>query len=119
MASRSGWCVPGLRLRLGDEVGGRAGVDQRSPTSTPYWVPRGWSQQAPIKTESRIDKPRPGDISAGPTVIAGVAWAQHRGIAKVEVQVDDGPWQTATLAAVASVDTLAAVGRCRWDAKSG
>jgi DMSO/TMAO reductase YedYZ molybdopterin-dependent catalytic subunit len=70
-----------------------------------YWVPRGWSQQAPIKTESRIDKPRAGSITAGQNVIAGVAWAPHRGISKVEVQVDKGPWQTATLAEVASVDT--------------
>ena len=70
-----------------------------------YWAQRGWSQQAPIKTESRIDKPRTGRIPAGQTVIAGVAWAPHRGISKVEVQVDDGPWQLATLASVASVDT--------------
>jgi DMSO/TMAO reductase YedYZ molybdopterin-dependent catalytic subunit len=71
-----------------------------------YWVPRGWAQQAPIKTESRIDRPRHrSTISAGPTVVAGVAWAQHRGISKVEVSVDEGPWQVATLAAVVSVDT--------------
>ncbi len=70
-----------------------------------YWVPRGWAQQAPIKTESRIDKPRPGDVKVGQTVVAGVAWAPHRGISKVEVRVDDGPWQEASLAAVASVDT--------------
>ena len=30
-----------------------------------YWVPRGWSQQAPIKTESRIDVPRGGTVAAG------------------------------------------------------
>ena len=71
-----------------------------------YWVPRGWSQQAPIKTESRIDKPRGGSrFAPGQTVIAGVAWAPHRGISKVEVQVDDGPWQVATLGMVASIDT--------------
>jgi DMSO/TMAO reductase YedYZ molybdopterin-dependent catalytic subunit len=71
-----------------------------------YWVPRGWSQQAPIKTQSRIDKPRSGArFAAGQTVIAGVAWAPHRGISKVEVQVDDGPWQVATLGMVASIDT--------------
>ena len=71
-----------------------------------YWVPRGWSQQAPIKTQSRIDKPRGGaHFAAGQTVIAGVAWAPHRGVSKVEVQVDDGPWQVATLGMVASVDT--------------
>jgi DMSO/TMAO reductase YedYZ molybdopterin-dependent catalytic subunit len=71
-----------------------------------YWVPRGWSQQAPIKTESRIDTPRDGaKRPAGPVTVAGVAWAQHRGIAKVEVQVDGGEWMPATLAATVSSDT--------------
>jgi DMSO/TMAO reductase YedYZ molybdopterin-dependent catalytic subunit len=71
-----------------------------------YWVPRGWSQQAPIKTQSRIDKPRAGShTDRGQTVIAGVAWAPHRGVSKVEVQVDGGAWQPATLAEVASIDT--------------
>ena len=37
--------------------------------------------------------------------MAGVAWAQHRGIAGVEVSVDDGPWQHATLAAADGIDT--------------
>jgi DMSO/TMAO reductase YedYZ molybdopterin-dependent catalytic subunit len=83
-----------------------------------YWVPRGWSQQAPIKTESRIDKPRAGSISAGSTVIAGVAWAPHRGISKVEVQVDDGAWQLATLAQVASVDTWR-LWSLPWNATAG
>ncbi|HEY0531769.1 MAG TPA: molybdopterin-dependent oxidoreductase [Actinoplanes sp.] len=71
-----------------------------------YWVPRGWSQQAPIKTESRIDTPHDGaKRKAGTVVVAGVAWAQHRGISKVEVQIGDGPWQPATLAATVSSDT--------------
>ncbi|WP_250028568.1 molybdopterin-dependent oxidoreductase [Paractinoplanes maris] len=71
-----------------------------------YWVPRGWSQQAPIKTESRIDTPRDGaDRKAGTVTVGGVAWAQHRGIDKVEVQVDDGAWAEATLAATVSSDT--------------
>ncbi len=38
-------------------------------------------------------------------MVAGVAWAQRRGIRKVEVRVDDGPWQEARLAAPATVDT--------------
>ncbi|WP_411267265.1 molybdopterin-dependent oxidoreductase [Actinoplanes sp. KI2] len=71
-----------------------------------YWVPRGWSQQAPIKTESRIDTPRDGaQRDPGTIVVAGVAWAQHRGISKVEVQIDQGPWVAATLADTVSSDT--------------
>jgi DMSO/TMAO reductase YedYZ molybdopterin-dependent catalytic subunit len=71
-----------------------------------YWVPRGWSQQAPIKTQSRIDTPRDGaKRKAGVVTVAGVAWAQHRGIKKVEVQVDGGPWTEATLAGTVSSDT--------------
>jgi DMSO/TMAO reductase YedYZ molybdopterin-dependent catalytic subunit len=69
-----------------------------------YWVPRGWSAQAPIKTQSRIDTPR-GRVSAGAVVVAGVAWAQHRGISRVEVQVDGGAWQEAELADTVSADT--------------
>jgi hypothetical protein len=37
--------------------------------------------------------------------VAGVAWAQHKGIDAVHVRVDRGPWQQATLAAVPGIDT--------------
>ncbi|MDJ0953342.1 MAG: molybdopterin-dependent oxidoreductase [Acidimicrobiia bacterium] len=58
-----------------------------------YWVPRGWAKEAPIKTQSRIDHPRNNqDVTEDPVVLAGVAWAPTRGIDKVEVQLDDGPW---------------------------
>lgn len=71
-----------------------------------YWTDRGWSQQAPIKTESRIDVPSGrGPVKAGPTSIAGVAWAQHKGIDAVEVRVDGGPWRQAKLAAVPGIDS--------------
>jgi DMSO/TMAO reductase YedYZ molybdopterin-dependent catalytic subunit len=71
-----------------------------------FWVPRGWARDAPIKTQSRIDVPRDGDkVKAGATKIAGIAWAQHRGVAKVEVRVDDGPWQEARLGSDVSNDT--------------
>src|SRR5271169_666474 len=71
-----------------------------------YWVQRGWSQQAPIKTESRIDVPAGGaSLRPGRTPVAGVAWAQHKGIAAVEVRVDGGPWHQARLAAVPDIDT--------------
>jgi DMSO/TMAO reductase YedYZ molybdopterin-dependent catalytic subunit len=71
----------------------------------PYWVQRGWDQQAPIKTASRIDTPKPfAQVTAGRVAVAGVAWAQHRGIAKVEVRVDGGPWEAARLAREPSTD---------------
>jgi DMSO/TMAO reductase YedYZ molybdopterin-dependent catalytic subunit len=71
-----------------------------------YWTQNGWDAQAPIKTESRIDVPTGNtSIKPGRTAVAGVAWAQHKGIAAVEVQVDNGPWQEATLAAVPDIDT--------------
>ncbi|MCT9819763.1 molybdopterin-dependent oxidoreductase [Microbacterium sp. W1N] len=69
-----------------------------------YWSDRGWSERGPIKLQSRIDVPRRG-IAAGDTVIAGVAWHQHVGVAGVEVQIDDGAWQRATLAPAISDDT--------------
>lgn len=71
-----------------------------------YWVKRSWSQQAPIKTESRIDTPRPfASPKAGTIPVAGVAWAQHRGISRVEVRVDGGAWHPARLAAEDGRDT--------------
>jgi DMSO/TMAO reductase YedYZ molybdopterin-dependent catalytic subunit len=71
-----------------------------------YWYQNGWAQQAPIKTESRIDVPAAGSqVKAGTVSVAGVAWAQHKGIEAVEVRVDGGPWHEATLAAVPDLDT--------------
>ena len=72
----------------------------------PYWVRRGWARQAPVKTMSRIDTPRPlARQPAGRVAVAGVAWAQHRGIRRVEVRADGGPWRPARLAAEHSPDT--------------
>ncbi len=71
-----------------------------------YWAQRGWSQQAPVKTESRIDVPASGSqVKAGRVAVAGVAWAQHKGIEAVEVRADGGPWHEATLATVPGIDT--------------
>jgi DMSO/TMAO reductase YedYZ molybdopterin-dependent catalytic subunit len=71
-----------------------------------YWAQRGWSQQAPIKTECRIDVPNgQGNVRAGTTAVAGVAWAQHKGVEAVHVRVDQGPWNQARLAAVPGIDS--------------
>jgi DMSO/TMAO reductase YedYZ molybdopterin-dependent catalytic subunit len=78
-----------------------------------YWVQRGWARLAPIQTQSRIDTPRNGSARpAGTVVVAGVAWAQHTGVERVEVRVDDGRWNDAMLAAQDTVDTWR---QWRWD----
>ncbi|MFJ9078643.1 molybdopterin-dependent oxidoreductase [Streptomyces sp. NPDC102278] len=72
----------------------------------PYWVKRKWARKAPIKTQARIDTPKPfAQAAAGTVMVAGVAWAQHRGVERVEVRIDDGPWQEAQLAEQDTTDT--------------
>ena len=72
----------------------------------PYWIRRGWAEMAPIKTQSRIDTPRQGaSVPAGELTVAGVAWAQHVGIERVEVRIDEGAWQEAELAVEGTIDT--------------
>lgn len=88
-----------------------------------YWVAnnRGWDERAPIKTQSRIDTPRgitEGAIPSGKTVIAGVAWAQTRGIQKVEIKIDQDDWVEVELADEVSLDTWRQW-RHEWDATSG
>lgn len=84
-----------------------------------YWTRRGWAEQAPIKTASRIDAPASfARVPAGEVLVAGTAWAQHRGVARVEVRVDDGPWDDATLAEEYSIDTWRQW-YWRWQASPG
>jgi DMSO/TMAO reductase YedYZ molybdopterin-dependent catalytic subunit len=84
-----------------------------------YWTKRGYATDAPVKTASRIDTPKPfGTVRAGTVTVAGVAWAQRRGIRAVEVRVDDGPWRPAELAAAAGPDTWRQW-RYRWAAIRG
>jgi DMSO/TMAO reductase YedYZ molybdopterin-dependent catalytic subunit len=73
---------------------------------TAYWVQRGYARIGTMKTQSRIDVPKPfARVAAGPVTVAGIAWATDRGIADVQVRIDQGPWQTARLAAQDSPDT--------------
>jgi DMSO/TMAO reductase YedYZ molybdopterin-dependent catalytic subunit len=71
-----------------------------------YWTDRDWATDAPIKISSRIDTPRAlSTIKKGDTFIGGMAWAQQNGgVGKVQVQVDGGPWQDATLGPSAGND---------------
>jgi DMSO/TMAO reductase YedYZ molybdopterin-dependent catalytic subunit len=71
-----------------------------------YWLERAWAQKAPIKTQTRIDAPRGfTSVPAGSVSVAGVAWAQHTGIDRVEVRMDGGPWRDATLATEVNPNT--------------
>ncbi|HEY6795896.1 MAG TPA: oxidoreductase, partial [Kineosporiaceae bacterium] len=73
----------------------------------------------PVKTQSRIDVPQDAArVPAGRVAVAGIAWAQHRGIRAVEVRIDDGPWQRAQLGTEASVDAWRQW-VYRWDATPG
>lgn len=84
-----------------------------------YWERRGWATEAPIKTQSRIDTPAALErVPVGQSVIAGVAWAQTRGIKAVEVKVDDGPWQQAELGAEVN-NTTWRQWRIPWDVFPG
>ncbi|MFE3940208.1 molybdopterin-dependent oxidoreductase, partial [Streptomyces goshikiensis] len=85
----------------------------------PYWVKRSWARRAPIKTQARIDTPKPfARPAAGAVTVGGVAWAQRRGITRVEVRVDDGRWQDADLAVQDTVDTWRPWSY-RWNATPG
>lgn len=76
-----------------------------NPFRQSFWFENGWARFGPIKTMSRIDAPQASATVTGDTVtVAGVAWAQHTGIAGVEVRVDGGPWRPAVLSEEVSAD---------------
>jgi DMSO/TMAO reductase YedYZ molybdopterin-dependent catalytic subunit len=84
-----------------------------------YWTRRKWAVDGPIKLSSRVDTPRPlSTIEAGRTAIAGVAWAQPDGVARVEVRVDGGAWQQARLGPDAGTEYWRQW-YLPWDATSG
>lgn len=64
-----------------------------------YYQQKGWSEEALIKTMSRIDVPGHGDsLRAGEQVIKGLSFAGSRGILSVELSADGGHfWQAAQL----------------------
>jgi len=64
-----------------------------------YWVERGWSEEAFVRTTSVIDNvaTRAADEEAGTVPVGGIAYAGANGISKVEVQVDEESWVAAEL----------------------
>ncbi|MBG6239213.1 DMSO/TMAO reductase YedYZ molybdopterin-dependent catalytic subunit [Mycetocola sp. CAN_C7] len=91
----------------------------RFDAASAYWTDRGWSDRGPVKISSRIDVPSARQsLAAGTITVAGVAWHQHVGIDRVEVQVDGGSWREATLAPAISIDTWVQW-RYDWEASAG
>ena len=90
-----------------------------------FWMPRGWSKEGPVKTQSRIDTPvSNGTIANGQVPVAGVAWNTGVGIAGVEVGFTNAADQTVTewvSAELAEVDTdeTWVQWRLDWDAPAG
>jgi len=64
-----------------------------------YYAQKGWTDEAIVKTTSRIDLPGHGSTVSGPfQTIEGLAFAGVRGISLVEVSTDGGEqWAVATL----------------------
>lgn len=62
-----------------------------------YWVARGWSKEARPQITSVIDTVARDSAQDRKVPVGGIAWAGDRGISKVEVRVDDGSWQEATI----------------------
>ncbi len=62
-----------------------------------YWEDRDWSKQAIPQVISVIDTVAVGDLRDDRIPVGGIAWAGDRGIRKVEIQVNGGPWIEAVL----------------------
>ncbi|AZI59074.1 oxidoreductase [Nakamurella antarctica] len=84
-----------------------------------YWTNRGWGEMGPIKTANRIDTPKSFQkLPAGKFAIGGIAWHQHLGISKVEVQIDGGEWMEAKISTEVTIDTWRQWSYV-WDATPG
>lgn len=63
-----------------------------------YWMVRGWSDVAHVKTGSRIDVPFDNALVTSSSKLAGIAWAGDRRILSVEISEDQGlSWRPAVL----------------------
>ncbi len=87
-----------------------------------YWVERGWSKTAQVRTTSVIDTVAVEAVDESgprPTIpIGGIAWAGDRQISQVEVRVDGGEWQPARLRTPLS-ETTWVVWRFDWPFTAG
>lgn len=87
-----------------------------------YWVKRGWDAVARIQPTSAVDIVSKDDVyevdGQSFVPVGGIAFAGTRGISKVEVRIDQGPWQLADLRAPLS-DSTWTVWRYDWPFEAG
>ncbi|NQW19567.1 MAG: molybdopterin-dependent oxidoreductase [Chloroflexi bacterium] len=87
-----------------------------------YWVQRGWDAVAQVQATSVIDTVAAKSMyeKDGQTLVpvGGIAFAGARGISKVEIRVDNGPWEEASLRSPLSGTTWV-VWRYDWPFSSG
>ncbi len=84
-----------------------------------YWVDRGWDREARPQIVSVIDTVAVEAIENGRIPVGGIAWAGDRGIERVELRVDDGPWVEAELRTPPISNLTWVQWRYDWPAESG
>jgi DMSO/TMAO reductase YedYZ molybdopterin-dependent catalytic subunit len=95
-----------LRIWIPDRYGMKqpkwiTGIEVTDEYQDGYWVERNWSKEAIVKATSVIDtvalQATAGEGEPQQILVGGIAYAGDRGISKVEVRVDSGPWEEAQL----------------------
>jgi len=96
-----------LRIYIPDRYGMKQPkwIESIEAVATPedgYWVQRGWDREARMRATSVIDTVgvdlKVTDANGRTLIpIGGIAHAGARGISRVEVRADDGPWEPAEL----------------------
>jgi DMSO/TMAO reductase YedYZ molybdopterin-dependent catalytic subunit len=116
-----------LRIWIPDRYGMKqpkwiTGIEVTEEYKQGYWVERSWDEVAQVKTTSVIDTVAVDAIiengSQKLVPVGGIAFAGARGISKVEVRVDGGPWQEARLRAPLS-ETTWVIWRYEWPFEAG
>ena len=116
-----------LRIWIPDRYGMKqpkwiTGIEVTQEYKQGYWVERSWDEVAQVKTTSVIDTVAVDAIIENGNQklvpVGGIAFAGARGISKVEVRVDGGPWQEARLRTPLS-ETTWIIWRYEWPFEAG
>ncbi len=117
-----------LRIYIPDHYGMKmpkwiTGIEVTDAWGEGYWVRRGWSEQALVRTTSVVDTVAVDNIvtaedGAMLIPVGGIAYSGAKGISKVEVQVNEGEWLEAQLRTPLS-ETTWVIWRYDWPFEAG